>query len=134
MTVIIILYIATAAIFLVVDYFGLSYLIQPAFKRDIGHLMLENFRVGPAALFYAFFVAVLLWFVSWPAIVEDKSLLWVFFNAALIGAAAYGTFDFTALAILKDYTLRIAILDTVWGTALTGVAATGGVLAARALT
>lgn len=130
----IIAYFATAVIFLGVDYFGLSYLIQPAFKRDIGHLMLENFRVGPAAVFYAFFVVVVLWFVSYPALQGDKSLLWVFGNAALLGAMAYGTFDFTALAILKDYTLRIALLDTVWGTVLTGVAATGGVWMARALT
>lgn len=128
-----ILYIATAVIFLAIDYFGLSYLVQPAFKRDVGHLMLESFRVGPAAVFYAFFVGVVLWFVSWPALQSDKSLLWVFGNAALIGAAAYGTFEFTALAILKDWTLRIALLDTVWGTALTGVAATGGVAVARAL-
>lgn len=127
----IVLYLATAVIFLAADYVGLSYVIQPAFKRDIGHLMLENFRVVPAALFYAFFAGVVIWFVSWPALAGDKSLLWVFGNAALIGAAGYGTFDFTSLAILKDYTLRIALLDTAWGTSLTAVAAAGGVWVAR---
>ena len=127
-----ILYIATFVLFLGIDYFGLSYLIKPLFVRDIGHLMLENFRVFPAFLFYAFYAGVLLWFVSWPAMIGDKSMLWVFGNAALIGAMAYGTYEFSNLAVLKDWTWRLVIADVAWGSVLTGVSAMGGVAIARA--
>jgi uncharacterized membrane protein len=127
----ILMYIATFVIFLAIDYVGLSYLIKPIFEKDIGHLMIENFRVGPAFLFYAFFVGVLLWFVSVPALAEGWPLLKIAGNAALIGAMAYGTYEFSNLAVLKDWTWRLVIVDVAWGTAVTSICATGGVLVAR---
>ena len=84
----VILYVVTFVIFLGLDFIGLTYLIKPVFMRDIGPLLLESFRIGPAFIFYAFYAGVLLWFVSYPALVEDRSLLWVLSNAALIGALA----------------------------------------------
>ncbi|MEM9968162.1 MAG: DUF2177 family protein [Pseudomonadota bacterium] len=128
-----ILYLVTFSVFLIIDYFALSYVIKPMFARDIGHLMLDNFRVLPAFAFYAFFVTVLLWFVSWPALTLERSLWWVFGNAALLGAVAYGTYEFTNLAILKDWTWRMVIIDGIWGTILTGTSATAGVWLMRAL-
>ena len=127
----IVLYIATFVLFLGLDYVGLTNIIRPVFERDIGPLLLDNFRLGPAVVFYAFYVGVLLWFVSWPAITQDKSLLWVLGNAALIGAMGYGTYEFTSLAVMKDWTWQMTLTDFTWGTCLTAVAATGGVWVAR---
>jgi len=129
----IILYIATFALFLGLDFVGLTTLIKPTFERDIGPLLLDQFRVVPAFVFYAFYVAVLLWFVSWPGLTQDKSLVWVLGNAALIGALGYGTYEFSSLAVMKDWTLAMVVTDLTWGTCLTAVAATGGVWIARAL-
>ena len=129
-----ILYLSTFAVFLVVDYFALGYLIKPIFEQQIGHLMLQDIRIGPAFAFYAFFVGVVLWFVSWPALQQDKSVLWVLGNAALIGAAGYGTYEFTSLAIMKDWTWRMVVADLTWGTSLTAFSAAAGVAITRALT
>lgn len=130
----IVLYLATFAVFLAIDYVGLSYVVKPVFERNIGHLMQEDFRVLPAFAFYAFFVFVLLWFVSWPAMAQDKSLVWVLGNAALIGALGYGTYEFTNYAILKDWTWDMVWIDGLWGTGLTAVSATAGVWITRSLT
>ena len=127
----IILYVLTFAIFLGLDFLGLSYLIKPVFSRDIGPLLLDQFRLLPAFVFYAFYIAVLLYFVSWPAIAQDKSLLWVFGNAALIGALGYGTYEFTNLATLKDWTPQMVATDFSWGVVLTGTSATLGVWGTR---
>ena len=127
----VILYTATFFLFMGLDYIGLSYLIKPTFEKDIGPLLLDSFRIGPAVVFYAFYVAVLLWFVSWPALNADKSLLWVLGNAALIGAMGYGTYEFTSLAVMKDWTWRMTVTDVTWGTCLTAVSATGGVWISR---
>jgi uncharacterized membrane protein len=127
----VVLYIATVVIFLGLDFFGLTYLIKPTFEKYIGHLLIGNFRIVPALIFYAVYVGVLLWFVSWPAIAQDKSLLWVLGNGALIGALGYGTYEFTSLAVMKDWTWNMVITDFTWGTCLTAVAATGGVWIAR---
>ncbi|SFD74812.1 Uncharacterized membrane protein [Sulfitobacter brevis] len=129
----IVLYLATFVLFLGLDFIGLSTLIKPVFEKSIGSLLLDQFRLLPAFLFYAFYVAVLLWFVSWPAITQDKSLIWVLGNAALIGALGYGTYEFTSLAVMKDWTAQMVATDLTWGICLTAVSATGGVWIARLL-
>ena len=35
-------------LFLGLDYLGLTYLIKPAFERDIGNWLLDEFRMAPA--------------------------------------------------------------------------------------
>lgn len=129
---IVILYVSSFAVFLALDYVALTNLIKPTFEKDIGQLLLDSPRLGPAVIFYAFYVGVMIWFVSWPAMQGGKSLLWVFGSGALIGAMAYGTYEFTNLATLKDWTWRMVATDFTWGTFLTGVSATAGVAIARA--
>lgn len=126
-----ILYTLTFAIFLGFDFLGLSYIVKPTFEKDIDPLLLDSPRIGPAFVFYAFYVACLIWFVSWPAIKGEHSLFWVFGSAALIGAMAYGTYEFTNFATLKDWTWQMVATDFVWGTLLTGTSATLGVLGTR---
>lgn len=125
------LYLLTFAIFLTLDYIGLSYLIRPIFERDIGHLLADDLRVVPAFFFYAFFIFCVIWFVSGPAVADGKSLLWVFGNAALLGAMAYGTYEFTSLAVMKDWTWSMVVTDLAWGTALTGISATAALALIR---
>ncbi|PVA10040.1 DUF2177 domain-containing protein [Pelagivirga sediminicola] len=130
---VLILYVVTLIAFLGIDYLGLSYLIKPTFEQHIGPLLTDSPRMGPAVIFYAFYVGVLLWFVSWPALEQGKSLAWVFGSGVLIGAMAYGTYEFTNLATLKDWTWRMVATDFTWGSLLTGVSATVGVAVARAI-
>lgn len=129
----IILYVATFLVFMGLDYLGLSYLIKPTFERDIGDLLLEDFRLAPAGLFYSFYIAVLIYFVSWPALMEERSLLWVLGHGALIGALGYGTYEFTSYAVMKDWSLTMVATDFAWGTSLTAVSALAGVWITRAL-
>jgi uncharacterized membrane protein len=46
---------------------------------------------------------------------------------------AYGTFEFTNYAILKDWHIRMVVTDVLWGTVLTAVSAAGGVYITRAI-
>ena len=129
---VIVLYFATFILFIGLDFVGLTYIVKPVFEKSIGHLLLDSFRIGPAVVFYAFYVAVLLWFVSWPAVTEDRSLLWVLGNAALIGALGYGTYEFTSLAVMEDWSWQMVLTDFTWGTCLTAVSAVAGVWVTRA--
>jgi len=121
-----ILYGATAAIFLVLDAIMLRTVIKPVFESHIGSMLAENMRIGPAAVFYLFYVAGLCWFVSLPALRAGAPMqaLW---SGTLLGAMAYGTYEFTNYATLRDWHPRMVALDVAWGTVLTGVAAALGV-------
>jgi uncharacterized membrane protein len=55
---------------------------------------------------------------SWNTLILD-SLKW----GGILGLATYATFDFTMHFMFDDWTLRIAVLDTIWGFILCSLAA-----------
>lgn len=125
-----VLYLSTAALFLILDAIMLTFVMKPLFDRHIGALMLENIRLVPAAAFYLAYVAGLLYLVSVPALRGNAPVL---IPAAIIGAMAYGTYEFTSYAIMKDWHWQMVMTDTLWGTLLTALSAWGGVAITRAI-
>jgi len=125
-----VLYLSTAVIFLALDAVMLTLHMQPLFQRYIGALMLETPRYVPAGLFYAAYVAGLLYLVSVPGLRAGTGVL---IPAAILGAMAYGTYEFTSYAIMRDWNIRMVVTDVTWGAVLTAVSAWGGVAITRAL-
>ncbi|EAQ02800.1 hypothetical protein OB2597_15500 [Pseudooceanicola batsensis HTCC2597] len=126
------LYISTAVIFLGLDAIMLKTVIRPVFETRISHLLLDDLRLAPAAIFYLFYVGGLVWFVSHPAL-RDGNPWQALSNGMLIGAMAYGTYEFTNFATLRDWSPRMVAVDLAWGTVLTGGSALLGVLITQAL-
>lgn len=118
----------TAAVFLVLDGLMLAFVMAPLFATHIGTLMADPLRLGPAVLFYAGYVAGLVWLVSWPALREGRAVV---APAAVVGAMAYGTYELTSYAILRDWHLSMVVADMAWGAVLTAISAWAGVAAAR---
>lgn len=129
----VILYVSTLVIFLGVDVVGISQIIRPVFERHVGDLLADPFRMGPAAAFYAAYIAGVLYFVSVPALAEGRPLA-ALFGGALIGLMCYGTYEFTNYATLRDWSMQQVVTDTLWGGFLTGVSAWAGVAVTRWLT
>lgn len=129
---ILVLYLVTVVVFLGLDAVMLRNVIRPLFEHHIGDWLLDGLRLGPAVLFYMFYVGGVVWFASIPALksgVPVQALL----SGALIGALAYGTYEFTNFATLKLWAPQMVALDLAWGTVLTGVSAWAGVMVARAI-
>ncbi len=120
------LYMVTTGVFLGLDMLGIRYLIRPVFERHVGHLLADPLRLGPAAVFYLFYVAGLLWFVSLPAL-KAGAPVQALIGGAILGFIAYGTYEMTNYATLADWSLQQVVVDGLWGTALTGFAAWAGV-------
>ena len=123
-----ILYSATFLVFLALDAVMLRLVMQPLFQRHIGALLAEPIRLAPAAAFYAAYIAGLVWLVSWPAL---KSGGGVWLPGAVVGFMAYGSYEFTSYAIMRDWHWTMVAADLAWGTVLTAAAA--GVALCRAL-
>jgi len=132
MMTLLILTVSTALIFLVLDAVMLTMLMQPLFRSHIGALMLGSPRLLPAAVFYIGYVAGLVYLVSLPAL-RTGDPMQALLNGAILGAMAYGTYEFTSYAIMKDWHISMLLADTTWGAVLTGLAALGGVLVTQAL-
>ncbi len=125
----VVLYLSTAVIFLGLDAVMLKTVIRPVFEARLNDALLEDLRLAPAAIFYLFYIGGLVWFVSLPALRENAP--WqALFSGALLGALAYGTYEFTNYATLRDWSAKMVALDMAWGTVLTGVSAALGVLIA----
>ena len=129
----VVLYIVTAIVFLALDVVMLKKVMYPLFSANIGPMMLEDLRMGPAAVFYLFYVVGVVWFVSIPAL-NVGSIAQAFFAGAVLGALAYGTYEFTNFATLKGWTAQMVMVDVIWGAVLTGTSAAVGVAVTKYFT
>lgn len=127
-----VLYAATALIFLVLDAVMLTRVIRPLFEGHIGALLATDLRLIPAAVFYLGYVAGLVWLVSLPAL-RAGAPLQALIGGAVLGAIAYGTYEFTNYATLQAWHPAMVATDLAWGTVLTGFSAWAGVAITRAL-
>lgn len=112
------LYLLSFGSLLVLDSLWLVKIAPKFYKSNIGHLMAQNPNVIAAGLFYAIYTVGLVVFVVQPA-VADKSILYAATRGALFGLVAYSTFDLTANAVLKDWPVKVTVVDMLWGTILT---------------
>lgn len=126
----VILYVSTVGVFLILDAIMLTLVLKPLFARHIGPMMADPIRPAPAALFYLAYIAGLIWLVSLPALQTGSPVL---LPAAVIGAMAYGTYEFTNYATLKGWHPSMVAVDLVWGSLLTAVSAWAGLAITRAL-
>ena len=73
------------------------------------------------AIIYALFAIATVTFVV-P--LSQGSLLSAFFYGAALGLVIYGVYDFTCVAIFKDWPVMMAFVDWLWGTILCAFSAT----------
>ncbi|MEO9780981.1 MAG: DUF2177 family protein [Sedimentitalea sp.] len=129
----VVLYLITAVIFLAVDAVMLKTVMKPLFEKHIGGWLLDDIRLLPATVFYLFYVAGVLWFVSLPALRAGLPVN-ALIGGAIIGAMAYGTYEFTNYSTLRDWSLQMVAVDVTWGAVLTAFSAWTGVTLTRAFT
>ena len=65
------LYLVTAIVFLMLDVMMLKKVLYPLFSSNIGAIMNEDPKMGPA-VFYLFYVGGIIWFASLPAMASGQ--------------------------------------------------------------
>jgi len=118
-------YVTTAVVFLAIDYVWLSQVATRFYFDRIGHLLMDKPNLAIAALFYLVYVVGLVIFAVVPAL-KSGSLGHAVLYGALFGFFAYATYDVTNLATLRNWPVLVAVVDVIWGTVLSGVAAAAG--------
>jgi uncharacterized membrane protein len=123
----VVLYLATLIVIIPIDFLFLGLVARDFFASEVGD-MLGEIRPAPAALFYLLYVVGILIFVSGPAAATPQSTL---LYGALFGFFCYATFELTSLSLLKHWTWPVVAVDISWGTFVTAVAATLGLMIAN---
>ena len=121
-----VIYLVTLSVIVPADFLFLGVVAKGFFTSEVGN-MLGEVKLVPAILFYLLYVAGTVIFVSGGAGASSQSTL---LYGALFGFFCYATFDLTSLALLKHWSWPVAIVDVAWGSLVTAVASTAGLLVA----
>lgn len=124
----IIAYIATAIVFFGLDYVWLSRVATGFYRDRMGHLLLDQPNLAAAGLFYCVYVAGIVYFAVAPALTSGTATN-ALIAGALLGLIAYGTYDMTNLATVKNWSVAVTVVDMAWGTVLTSASAWAGYMA-----
>lgn len=120
-------YAATAVVFLALDFIWLSLASSSFYRPRLGDLLLERPNLAIAAIFYAFYAVAIVILAVIPANNQGNWLLAIGLGAVL-GAAAYGTYDVTNLATIRGWSVAVTIVDIGWGMLVSAAAALAGYL------
>ena len=121
----IIAYISTGIAFALIDSVWLRTMYTRLYQPEIGEMLMKGMRLGPAVAFYLLYIAGMLVFAVNPALNSGKWHI-ALIQGALFGFFCYMTYDLTNFATLKVWSMKVTILDIIWGTCLTGSAAMVG--------
>ena len=105
-------FIVSSILLVAVDAVYLYFIGKPVFEKAVFAIQKTKLDVNmPPAVFTYILMAIIL---NYFIISVNKSP----FDAFILGFCTYGIFDFTNLAIFKNYNFKTAIIDTLWGAIL----------------
>ena len=108
-----------STIFLVVDIIWLSITVKSLYRPFLGPLLNEKPVMWAAALFYIIYVFGLTLIVLKPAL-SDESVTSALWMGIVFGVVAYGTYNLTNMATIKNWSPTTVFIDIIWGGFLTG--------------
>jgi uncharacterized membrane protein len=111
------LYFIALPVFFAIDMLWLGFIARNFYKNQIGFLMKPDVNWTAAIIFYLLFLIGLIVFVIEPAF-SRKEWSFALLAGALFGLITYATYDLTNLATLKDWPLKVVVVDMAWGAIL----------------
>ncbi len=123
-------YLACLLVFGAIDAMWISTMASRLYRPVLGDILLSDLRIGPALAFYFLFPVGLVIFAVGPALRNDSwaTSAWL---GLFFGAFAYGTYDLTNYATLRNWTLSLTLIDIIYGAVVAGAASAAGYGAAR---
>jgi uncharacterized membrane protein len=116
-------WLAALAAMLVLDGIWLGLVARGLYQREMGTLMADPVRIVPIVAFYLLFPIglVYLTLLEAPSGWGDAVV-----RGAVFGLAAYGAYDLTNLAVVRDWPVRLSMIDWAWGAVICAASAAAG--------
>ena len=111
------LYLLTVPVFFTIDLLWLGVVAKNFYQNNLVHLLRPAVNWPAAFLFYFIYIAGIILFAVKPGLDAQsfaKAALW----GALFGFFTYATYDLTNLATLRDWPLKVVVIDILWGSLL----------------
>ncbi|WP_045836353.1 DUF2177 family protein [Hyphomicrobium sp. 99] len=124
-------YVAFLIVFGLMDFAWLSTTVPKLYLPVLGDSAATNMRLAPAIVFYLFYAAGAVFFGALPGVSSGPRT--AFLCGLFLGAVAYGTYDLTNYATLRNWSLALTVVDMAWGALATGVACMAASVAMRYL-
>lgn len=121
-------YLAALIVMGLLDALWLGVVAKDFYREQMGAQMVEQVRWLPAAIFYFAYPAALVALALFPA---GQPMAQQILRAALVGLVAYGVYDLTNLSTLRHWPLKLALVDTAWGTFASTAAGAGAAWVAQ---
>lgn len=112
------LYLITVPLVALLDLLWLGFLAKDFYQTKLAYI-LGPIQWPAAIIFYFMYAAGIVFFAVAPAL-PTGSFIKVVAIGCLLGFFAYATYDLTNWATIKDWPVRVVIVDILWGTFLTG--------------
>jgi len=104
----------------VVDMIWLLGIAKGLYRAEMGDLMASEPKLLAGLAFYVLYAIGVCIFVIVPAITKQSWFDAVLYGA-LFGFFCYMTYDLTSLAVVRNFSTRLAVIDIAWGSFLTAI-------------
>ncbi|MGB0535076.1 MAG: DUF2177 family protein [Acholeplasmataceae bacterium] len=113
----VIIFFIAFVIFFIIDILWLGLFAKNMYQSQIGFILAKKPNWYAAFIFYILYIVFLMIFAIMPAL-QKSSFNDAMLYGALYGFITYATYDLTNLATLKNWPLKVTLIDISWGTLL----------------
>ena len=115
-----------SSIFLIIDIIWLTITVKSFYRPALGSLLLDKPIMWAAALFYIIYMLGLTLIILRPALINE-SVFQALWTGIIFGLVAYGTYNLTNMATIKNWSVNVVFVDMIWGGILTGFSSAAGI-------
>ena len=114
------LYFLTVPAFFAIDMLWLGIVARDFYQKNLAFVFRSGVNWIAAVVFYLVYIIGILLSAVRPALekgIWTRAILW----GGLFGFFTYATYDLTNLATVKDWPLKVVMVDIIWGIVLCSV-------------
>ena len=115
-------YLAGLLTFLIIDGLIIFSFGARLYRSTLGNTLADNFRISPIVLFYLLFIAGLCYFAVEPALEQNRWQV-ATMRGAIYGLSTYATYSLTCYAVIRNWSLQLAVTDLLGGTVVASLVA-----------
>lgn len=114
-------------VFFAMDLAWLWFAVPRLYRPELGERLRKRPNVPGAVSFYLIYLIGLVALAIGPAL-QKASVGEALWRGSLFGLIAYMTYDLTNQTTLKNWPLKITVIDIIWGVVINSVVAVAGYL------